>query len=449
MDAEKIVRIAMKEGFDEAVVNIAESSEKYLKIVNSKIDSLVDKRGISGSLFITKKKRVFFTNIEKVDEAHVKSKIKVARSMVERLPAKDDYYGIACGPFRYGKRSDPDKEIKEREELVSELAESSIEGAVSQRGMERSKIYGTVYTEYVRSELVSSGNVHAQEDKTVLRMSMRQIKSGISFQDFALSRNAKGIDPYEFGKSVGEMTGSVSRVGRINGGNYDIIYAQSPGGALLSNINSMATISSIETGSPLKGKMGKAVAAAGVSIYDDRTRMDSIEHSEYDDEGHPTQKTGIIVNGKLRSYLHNTSTAIKYKTESTGNAGLVEPSAGQMVLTHKKRKKDLEELIREVRKGILITNTWYTRFSDYLAGNFSTVPRDLAVYIENGEKKFQIRQGEAESMVGIRISDNILRMLQNMELAADDTKQSTSWDSEGTSYFMPSVLVRNSEVSTA
>jgi PmbA protein len=449
MDAEKIVSIAMKEGFDEAVVNISEASEKYLKIANSKIDSVVDKRGISGSLFITKKNRVFFTNIEKVDEAHVKSKIKLAKSMVERLPPKEDYYGIAYGPFKYGKSSGYDKEIKEREELVSEFAESSIEGAISQKGTERSKVYGTVYTEYIKSELVSSGNVHAREDRTVLRMSMRQINGGTSFQDFALSRDAKGIDPYEFGKRVGEMTKSVSGVGRIKSGNYDIVYAQSPGGALLSNINTMATIGSIETGSPLKGRMGKAVAAAGVSIYDDRTRRDSVEHSEYDDEGHPTQKTGIIVNGKLRSYLHNTSTAIKYMAESTGNAGLVEPSAGQMVLTHKKRRKDLEELIREVKRGILITNTWYTRFSDYLAGNFSTVPRDLAVYIEDGERKFQIRQGDAESMVGIRISENILRMLQNMELAADDTKQSTSWDSEGASYFMPSVLVRDSQVSTA
>ncbi len=449
MDADRIVEMAVKEGFDEAVVSIAETSEKYLKIVNSKIDSVVEKSGISGSLFITKNKSVFFTNLEKIDEIHVKNKLKLAKSMVRKLPPKEDYYGIAKGPFRYGKHGSPDKEIKENPEIVTNLAESLIDGATSQKNGGKENVYGTVYTEHVKSNLSSSGDVNASEEKTMLRISTRIINNITSFQDFALSINVKGINPYKFGRHVSDMARSVTRRGKISSGNYDIIYTQSPGGSLLSNINSMATAGSIETGSPLEGKGGRTIANAGVSIYDDRTRKDSVEHSEYDDEGYPIRKTGIIVNGKLRHYLHNASTAIKYKTESTGNAGLVEPSPGQMVFNHKNSRRELDDIISEVDKGILITNTWYTRFSDYLAGSFSTVPRDLAVYIEKGEMKFQIKQGEVESMVGIRISENILRMLQNIEMAAEDTKQSTSWDSEGVSYFMPSILVRDSKVSTA
>jgi PmbA protein len=104
--------------------------------------------------------------------------------------------------------------------------------------------------------------------------------------------------------------------------------------------------------------------------------------------------------------------------------------------------------VARIDDGILVTNTWYTRFSDYLTGDFSTVPRDLALYIKKGEIQFAIKQMDVGSMVGIRISDNIIRMLKNTECAADDTRQSSSWD-VGDYYFMPSILVRGAEVTVA
>lgn len=64
-----------------------------------------------------------------------------------------------------------------------------------------------------------------------------------------------------------------------------------------------------------------------------------------------------------------------------------------------------EELFSEVKKGIYITNVWYTRFQNYVAGDFSTIPRDGIFLVENGELK-PIRN--------IRVSDNLQRILESV-----------------------------------
>ena len=89
----------------------------------------------------------------------------------------------------------------------------------------------------------------------------------------------------------------------------------------------------------------------------------------------------------------------------------------------------------DVKKGIYITNTWYTRFSNYLAGDFSTIPRDGIFLIEKGEIKYPIR--------GIRVSDNMLNVLKNVKAVGNDPKQILFWLEVTTPTIAPHVLVKD------
>jgi PmbA protein len=64
------------------------------------------------------------------------------------------------------------------------------------------------------------------------------------------------------------------------------------------------------------------------------------------------------------------------------------------------------ELFHQVKKGLYLTNTWYTRFQNSARGDFSTIPRDGIFLIEDGEIK--------QSLKDLRISDNVLSMLGNI-----------------------------------
>jgi len=448
LEAKYIVEKAMSAGFDEAVASVFSSHRSYLKIANSRIDSIVEKRVESAQLYLASKKRLLFTNIEKLDEESVQKSIENAKRLVSKIKPKEDYFGIAEGPFKYKRvKLAYDAELAEDVSgAVSGIAQQSIS---SELELGASSLAGTVVASASEEQLATSRNVSVESKDTMVRLSLRPFFGSVSVQDVVASRRLSGINPEKLAERTADTALSVRKFGRIEPGAYDVIYAPSPAGLILSNVSAMACMGSIETGSPFIGKLGKQVASNELSVFDSAVEPDGVNSSVYDSEGYPTQRTALIENGILKTYLHNHSTAEKYHTKSTGNAGLVEPVPNTLVLVHKNRKKDLNYLIGEVDKGVLVTNTWYLRFSNDVTGAFSTVPRDLAVYIEHGEPKFAIKPIAGTEATGIRISDNIPRMLKSIEATAGNPVQSTSWDSEGTYYFTPYVLVKGVKFTVA
>jgi PmbA protein len=135
-----------------------------------------------------------------------------------------------------------------------------------------------------------------------------------------------------------------------------------------------------------------------------------------DDEGAPTKENVLIDKGTLRTYLHNASTAKMFKTKTTGNAGLVSPTPWNIEMDGGNTSKN--ELFEETKKGLYLTNTWYTRFQNYAKGDFSTIPRDGIFTIEKGEIK--------NSRKDLRLSDNALALLGNIT-AASKERQHVHW----------------------
>jgi PmbA protein len=62
------------------------------------------------------------------------------------------------------------------------------------------------------------------------------------------------------------------------------------------------------------------VASELVSLIDDGRREDGPAAGPFDDEGVATGRTALIERGVLRAFLHNSFTAAKAGTSSTGNA---------------------------------------------------------------------------------------------------------------------------------
>jgi TldD protein len=68
-----------------------------------------------------------------------------------------------------------------------------------------------------------------------------------------------------------------------------------------------------------KDKLGKQVAAEGVSVIDDATLDRKYGTFRFDDEGNYGQRTVLINNGVLQQYMYDRLTAIKDSRDSTGN----------------------------------------------------------------------------------------------------------------------------------
>jgi PmbA protein len=445
-DLESIIRSATEKGFDEVAADINSIRSVYLKISNSEVDSIVEKQNMSCDLFLVKNKKVLFlSDISDTSKASIDKILQNGIKAIGKLRAKEDYYGLAEPPFKKTKANFPyDKEIERCDNsTLADKANAAINGALKKGA---TTIAGMLVVSSVQTENGTGNGFYNKENWSSARFSIRTFHKKLSFQDVVASRKLSDINFEKAATKGADMMKNIKNTGKIKNGVYDIIYLPSPGGSLLTYINSAACMTSAETGSIFTGKLNKEVAHPDLKIYDDGRIEDGIGSSAYDSEGTASQCTTIVEGGVFKNYLHNHSTAKKYKTKSTGNAGLISPQPRSLVMKHKNTAKDIESMIREVKNGILITNSWYTRFSNYISGDFSTVPRDLAILIRNGEPVYAIKQKDIGAIVGIRISDNLTRMMKNIELVEKNVRQCASWDTDFDYFFVPSFLVKDVKV---
>jgi len=68
-----------------------------------------------------------------------------------------------------------------------------------------------------------------------------------------------------------------------------------------------------------EGRLGEKLAGPGVTAYDDGARANEWGSDGIDDEGTPTQRTTILADGELTSYLYDLVRARKDGVASTGN----------------------------------------------------------------------------------------------------------------------------------
>ncbi len=449
MDPAELIMKEIGNKVDDAVVSVFQSKNTYVKLFNSRIDSVVSSVGDSVTVYLVKGKKSECVKIKDTRPESVRKAISSSIKALDMLTPMEYYNGIANGPFKYKKSLRFDSNIADESYSSEELAESAIGSALSNGA---SNVHGMLTFHYGKHRIVTTQNVDASEEETGIRCSIRAFtKNASSAHNYSVSRTINGVNLESLGKDVAETAAMAPAKGRIDNGTYDILYYPIPAGSLLAKVNGAACADSVEAGfSFLADKIGKQIANNNISIFDDGTIADGTMSGSFDGEGRPTQRTPIISNGVAKTYLHNTSTAVKFKQEPTANASVCgQIGENNMVFSHKKMKKSIEGAIGEMKKGIIVTNTWYTRFSNYLTGTYSTVPRDAAFYVQNGEIKHFISMGiKGSASVGIRLNDDYPRMLKNIEYGAGKTVQTSSWD-ETQVVYTPAILVEGVKVTTS
>ncbi len=163
-------------------------------------------------------------------------------------------------------------------------------------------------------------------------------------------------------------------------------------------------------------KIGQTVASANVTVIDDGAFERGISPSSADGEGVPSQRTPLIVSGTLRAFLHNTYTASRGDTVSTGNgvrsSYAVLPEVGPSNFYLEPGSISREQLIKGCERAFLVTDAMGMHTVDMVSGDFSVGASGL--WIEGGEVKFPVREAT--------IAGNVKDILTGVEAVADDLK---------------------------
>ncbi|MFB3829829.1 MAG: TldD/PmbA family protein [Bryobacteraceae bacterium] len=165
-------------------------------------------------------------------------------------------------------------------------------------------------------------------------------------------------------------------------------------------------------------KIGQPVAEKFVSIVDDGTNPNLRGTINTDDEGNPAEKTMLVENGTLRSYLHDHISAEFYKVKPTGNGRRESfrftpmPRMRNTYMLPGPHKR--EEIIASVKKGLYAEE--FTNGEVRIGAGDFTFYVKLGCLIEDGKLTRPVKD--------INIIGNGPQILKRITMVADDLKLS-------------------------
>lgn len=163
-------------------------------------------------------------------------------------------------------------------------------------------------------------------------------------------------------------------------------------------------------------RMNKKVAEPFVSIVDDGTNLNIRGSINVDDEGIPGQKTYLVENGILRSYMHDRISAQYYGLNPTGNGrreSFKYPPQPRMRNTYMLNgPHTFEEIIHSTSHGIYA--------DQFLNGEVHIGAGDFTFYVKSG---YMIENGKLTRPVkDINIIGNGPDVLSKITMVANDLK---------------------------
>ncbi|MBL7856889.1 MAG: TldD/PmbA family protein [Cyclobacteriaceae bacterium] len=230
--------------------------------------------------------------------------------------------------------------------------------------------------------------------------------SKIAIDKALMSRNAKAIEP----------------------GKYTVVLEASASADLIRLMLNMNARQADEGRSFLskKGggtKLGEKLVDERVNIYTDPWN-DELPTSPWTGDGQARRKMDIIKNGVVSNLFYD-----RYWASQKNVAPI--PFPGNAIMEG--GNASLEDMIKDTKKGILVTRFWYIRPVDPQTLLYTGLTRDGTFYIENGKIKHPIKN--------FRFNESPIIMLNNLETLGRPERAVTS--EGGTSLMIPSMKIRD------
>lgn len=398
-----IVKLGLKQGATDVAADLVEYDKMMIRFSNNEVTVSKNFRESVVSIFLMVEKRRAGSTVPLGSKSKLELEVKRLIGMAEIAPPADVYAPLPKGPFSYDHGLLKSPKVSIGPNRLVDFVEEAINGA---REMGAEKVAGSLTSTNARMHLATSGGVDAVQEKTTLEISVRAFASDVASGHFvSVAENVNDFRPDEAGRTAGEIAKASLNPEHGQPGKYTALLGPLVFADLINQVGILSSAFLVDAGqSFLIDKIGSEVASEKFTLADDPTLKGTYGARVFDDEGVPARKNRIIEKGVLKTYLHNSTTAKKFKTETTGNAGLIEPLPWNLVV--EPGEKSVEEMMAEIDDGIYVTNDWYLRYQNYQTGDFSTIPRDGMFRIKHGRIENPIRE--------LRISDNMLRIFKNV-----------------------------------
>jgi len=171
-------------------------------------------------------------------------------------------------------------------------------------------------------------------------------------------------------------------------------------------------------------KLGEKLFRDNVTIFSDPSDPIAPE-PVFGDDGLPQRRTPWVENGVLRNLVYS-----RYWAELKGHAPVSPPRSFVMA----GGTTSVDDMIRDTRRGVLVTRLWYIRLVDPQKLVLTGLTRDGNFLIEDGRIV-----GPA---LNFRFNESPIAMLANV-LAIGPSERTQGGESEGSAVSAPALLVKD------
>jgi len=173
-------------------------------------------------------------------------------------------------------------------------------------------------------------------------------------------------------------------------------------------------------------KLGEKIVDERVHMYTDPFHPEA-PTSPWAPDGEPRKKMDILKNGAVSNLFYDRFWAAKKNVEPTPFASNVIMDGGDA---------SIEDLIKDCRKGVLVTRFWYIRSVDPQTQLYTGLTRDGTFYIENGKIKYPVKN--------FRFNESPVIMLNNLEALGKQTRVARALGpASGGTFLIPAMKIRD------
>ena len=408
---------ALKNGCQEAKVNLYSGSNTSFELRDAKMDRLqqASENGLTIFLYVDGRYGTYSTN--RLDKKELETFITNGIESTRYL-AKDEAR-VLPDASRYYKGGKPDlKLLDPKFSSIQPDDKIALAKAVAEEALGRDERIISVGSSYSDGEnfgyrLTSNGF----EGET--KSSWYSLSAEVAIKGEGEARPSAGW--YEsslyFDKRVKGDIGrkalerALRKVGqkKVKSGKYTMVVDPLNAGQLLGPLISALYGSALQQrNSFLLNKLNEKVVADKMTLMDEPHLVQASGARYFDSEGVATERRAVFKNGILNTYFIDTYNAKKMGTASTVNS----PS----ILVLQTGKNDLDGLVAEVDKGILITG--------FNGGNCNSSTGDFSYGIEG----FLIENGKLTQPVSeMNVTGNMLALWSSLVETGNDPRLSSSW----------------------
>ncbi|MEG1585933.1 MAG: TldD/PmbA family protein [Bacteroidales bacterium] len=411
------MQYALKNGCQNARVNISSGTSNNFEVLNDKLDTLnqSSENSMNIELFVDGRYGNYATNrINKKElEAFIKNGITTTRFLAE------DPCRTLPDPVVYYKGGMPDLQITD-----SRFAALTPDEKIALASSVANEIYNTDK----RLISVTGGYQDGTYDTYILASNGFEGERSQTY--FTLSGSASIMGDGEARPSDGWYEGAVffdklpkegigkkalERVLRklgqqkIASGKYTMVLEPIVASRLLGPVMQAISGSALQQkNSFLIDKLNQKIASDKLTLIDDPYQPGAYGSRYYNSEGVKTERRPVFENGILKTYYIDTY---------SGNKMQVAPTIGAPTrLTMVHGEKNIDQLIAGVDKGILVTG--------FNGGNSNSTTGDFSYGIEG----FLIEKGVLTQPVSeMNVTGNMLSLWNSLAEVGNDPREFTSW----------------------